>query len=201
MNDPQHIWQNQAGEHGNLSLIELREKLRRLHRRIRIQTGISAGIGLIVLDLFVRSLFTAKLLTDRIGWAIVIAGTLCVLLPLIYQNHKIMWGGSLSLNAGLTTCLSFYRNVLERQRRLGGWRFNALGTTLLLAGLAVLLIAPLRRYYQLLHEPTPPSLRPWIPFLILLILWVISFIVVRRRRRGWIRREFEVLEALEKETR
>jgi len=53
--------------------------------------------------------------------------------------------------------------------------------------------------YELLDTPGPPDLRPWIPFLLLLVFWGIGFIVLGRRGRRWLRRELETLDALEKE--
>jgi hypothetical protein len=212
VNDLRNVWQNQARENQNMSLIQLREKLQHLHQRIRLRTGISAGSGLLILAFFVRNFFRTESVIERVGWGLTILGTLCVLLPVIYQNHRIMWSGNLAFNAGMTTCLSFYRSILlsyshaiallDRQQRIIGPRLlTDGGTLLLLAGLGALLIRPVQRYYQLLQAPGPPSLRPWIPFLILLVIWGASFITLRRRQKAWLQREFESLEALEKENR
>ena len=60
-------------------------------------------------------------------------------------------------------------------------------------------ISPIRRTYQLLYESGSLNLTPWMPFIALLALWIVLAIVLTRRNRSWIRREFETLEALEKE--
>ena len=125
MNDVKNVWQNQARELQNVSLSQLREQLRHLHRKIRLQTALRSGIGLVVLDVFVRRFLSAKDLIERIGWGLPIVGTLCLVVPLIYENHKMMRSGNLSFNAGLTTCLNFYRHTLERQRIIGRrWLFG-----------------------------------------------------------------------------
>ena len=201
MNDVKNVWQNQARELQNVSLTQLREQLRHLHRKIRLQTAFRTGAGLIILDFFVRRFLGAKDLIERIGWGLPIVGSLCLVVPLIYENHKMRLSGNLSFNAGLTTCLNFYRNTLERQRILGRrWLFG-LGTMLLLGGLVALLVKPIQWTYQQLREPGPADFLPWIPFLIILVIWGISFVVLGRRRRAWLQREFETLESLEKENR
>jgi peptidoglycan/LPS O-acetylase OafA/YrhL len=91
--------------------------------------------------------------------------------------------------------------MLEGQRtlRLGGRRrFSEIGTIFLLVGLIVLLLPVIANYYEF-DKTGPPDLRPWIPFLLLLVLWGIGFIVLSRRGRRWLRRELETLAALEKE--
>jgi hypothetical protein len=199
MNDLKNMWQNQSRDLQYVSLNTLREQLRQMHRKIRLQTAFRSGVGLVVLDFLVRRFLSAKDLIERIGWGLPIVGSLCLVVPLIYENHKMRISGNLSFNAGLTTCLTFYRKTLERQRILGRrWLFR-LGTILLFAGIAVLLVRPLQWTYRHLHEPGSPNLLSWIPFLVILVLWVISFMVLRRRRRAWLQREFENLKALEKE--
>jgi hypothetical protein len=199
MNDLKNIWQNQSRELQNVSLNQLREQLRHMHRKMRLQTAFRSGVGLVILDFFVRRFISAKDLIERIGWGLPIVGSLCLVVPLIYENHKMRLSGNLSFNAGLTTCLTFYRKTLERQRILGRrWLFS-LGTILLFAGLVALLVRPIQWTYRHLQEPGSPNLLSWIPFLIILALWGISFMVLRRRRRAWLQREFENLEALEKE--
>ena len=201
MNDVKNVWQNQARELQNVSLNQLREQLRHLHRKIRLQTAFRTGAGLIILDFFVRRFLSARDLIERIGWGLPIVGSLCLVVPLIYENHKMMRSGNLSFTAGLTTCLNFYRQTLERQRIIGRrWLFG-LGTMLVLAGLVALLVKPIQWTYKHLQEPGPPNLLPWVPFLIILVLWCISYVVLLRRRRAWLQREFESLEALEKENR
>jgi hypothetical protein len=202
MNDPKNIWQNQEREHPNMSRIELRERLRRLHRSIRLKTAVTLGVCLIALGIFIRTFLRTEQLVGRFGWGLVIAGAIFLLLPLLSENHKLMWSGNLAANAGLTTCLNFYRNMLERQRRLRIGRRRRLvgiGTILLFVGLFVLLIPPFRVFYQSLHEPAGPNLKAWIPLLVILAIWVIAYIRIKKRDRTWLRREFETLEALEQE--
>ena len=107
MNDVKNVWQNQARELQNVSLSQLREQLRHLHRKIRLQTALKSGIGLIILDFFVRGFLSARDLIERIGWGLPIVGSLCLVVPLIYENHKMMRSGNLSFNSRIDDLFEF----------------------------------------------------------------------------------------------
>ena len=199
MKDPKTIWQNQGGERAVVPLGLLQNKLRQLHRKIVLQLAFATGIGLIALDLFVRGLLRAQYLMDRIGWAVTIAGMLYLLVPALYRQYRITRQGNLSINAGLTSSLQFYRSTIESCAHSG--IFNP-GTILMFLGLAVLSIRPVRRYYALFQQSGFPSLPPWLPIVVLLVVvWAIIAIIVNKKNRAWTQREFQVLETLEKENR
>jgi hypothetical protein len=199
MNDPKTIWQNQGNERVVVPLGLLRDKLRQLHRKIVLQLAFAAGVGLIALDLFVRGLVRAQYLMDRIGWSVAIAGMLYLLVPALYRHYRIIRQGNLSINAGLTSSLQFYRSTIESCARSG--IFNP-GTILMFLGLAGLSTRPARRYYELFQQSGFSSLPPWLPIVVLLlVMWAIIAIIVNKKNRVWTQREFQVLETLEKENR
>lgn len=199
MKDPKTIWQNQGSERAVVPLGLLRDRLRQLHRKITLQLAFATGIGLIALDLFVRGLLHAQYLMDQIGWSVAIAGMLYLLVPALYRQHRVIRQGNLSINAGLTSSLQFYRTAIESCARSS--IFNP-GTILMFLGLAVLSIQPVRRYYELFQQSGFPSLPPWLPIVVLLlVVWAIIVIIVNQKNRAWTQREFQVLETLEKENR
>ena len=63
------------------------------------------------------------------------------------------------------------------------------GTMILVSGVV---IASLRH---------PAPLKAILPFCLILAAWGISYIVIGRRQRLWIKRELETLDLLEKENR
>jgi len=201
MNDPRDLWQQQRDEQSAISVAELRGKLRTLHRSLRVKGVAAAVVGLIAVYLFAGGLLAAKQAPGRIGWGVVILGAVMVLVPSIYESYRMISRGTLATNAGVTTSLDFYRNILERQRSLLIGRRSLVwraGTGMVLIGLAVLIIPEIQRFYRLLQGPERPSLLVWMPFGVILTLWVAAAVVISRRQRSWLRREFESLEALEK---
>jgi hypothetical protein len=201
MNDPKDIWQKQSHEHSRISVAELQDKLRTLHRRLRVKGAATAIVGLIALYLFAGGLLDAKQASGRIGWGIIILGTVIVLVPSIYESYRMISRGTLASNPGLTTSLDFYRDMLERQRSLLIGRRSLVwraGTGMVLTGLAVLIIPEIRQFYRLLQAPERRSLLVWMPFGVILTLWVVAVVIISRRQRSWLRREFESLETLEK---
>src|SRR5262249_50085873 len=107
--------------------------------------------------------------------------------------------GNLSINAGLTTSVGFYREILEDKRRsrqgLPG-RLYSTGVLLVLAGLFVIVL-PVG--LSQLNEPGFSVIRAWIPFSLLLVVGGAFFLTLRRRDRRWLRREMDTLASLEKE--
>lgn len=198
MSDPKTLWQNQGSGRAVVPLGLLRNKLRQLHRKMVLQLAFATGVGLIALDLFVRGLLRAQYVMDRIGWSVAIAGMLYLLAPDLYRQYRIIRQGNLSINAGLTSSLQFCRSTIESCAR--SRIFNP-GTILMFLGLAVVSIRPVRRYYELFQQSGFPSLPPWLPVVVLLVVWAIIAIIVNRKNRAWTQREFQVLETLEEENR
>ena len=158
MNDPRDLWQQRLDEQSAISVAELRDKLRTLHRSLRVKGVAAAVVGLIAVYLFAGSLLDAKQAPGRIGWGIVILGAVIVLVPSIYESYRMISRGTLASNAGLTMSLDFYRDILERQRSLLIGRRSLVwraGTGMVLIGLAVLIIPEIQRFYRLLQGTEP----------------------------------------------
>jgi len=112
----------------------------------------------------------------------------------VYESVQTMRAERTYGDAGISNCLRFYRRTLERKRR--HVRHMPVGAMLLVAG-AVMDVLPAVAL-ALQH----PDGNLWIrqaPFWIILGLWGLLYFIMKRRLRMEFRREFELLETLEKE--
>jgi type VI protein secretion system component VasK len=112
----------------------------------------------------------------------------------VYESVQTMRGERIYGDAGISNCLRFYRWALERKRQ--HVRHMAFALVLLVAG-AIMVVLPAVAL-ALQH----PDGNIWIrlaPFSIILGLWGVSYFIMRRRIRLKFRREFQLLETLERE--
>jgi hypothetical protein len=166
-----------------MSLDEIQNKVRKFRRRSRI----NFLIGIVAVIVFGRAFIQTPALPWRIGFGLVILGTLHMMVILTRT-----WSGSLARDAALATGVQFYRTRLNRYGEFPRrWRIGALlffGGTLILVG--EVMIESVRH---------PPPLKNILPFCLLIAAWGVLFIVQRRRQRRWIKRELETLDLLERE--
>lgn len=125
---------------------------------------------------------------QRVGLGLLIAWAVYV--PLL--AHKRTWPRALPADAGLTTCLAYYKGELERLRDhvRNVWKWGVLP---MLPGLS-LFVGPL--VIKAIRNPGP-----WInavPFCVLLIIWVVVVVWQRRRKLHDYQREIDVLDAIQK---
>ena len=199
MSDPKQLWQSQNGESMSMTIEELREKLRTLQSKTRWRMIMNGIIGLTCLAVFINVFIKAPVPNGRWGWGLVILGTLCIMVPTVSLAFRRDLPQTFETDAALTTSLNFYRRILDRQRSLrlpGKW--NALGLFFLFAGLFVMVAPVALSQFQ---RPGPSGLRNWIPFFLILVAWGISYILIGRRTRQSLRREYEALDALERKER
>ena len=182
-NDPKQAWQSQETEHATMSLHAIQKKVRKLQLRNRL----SVLGGLVALFLFGRAFMQFQTLLGRIAWGLIILGTIHMMV-VIFR----VWSGTLAEDSALTTSIQFYRTRLNRWREFG--RRSGIGLASVLGGTLILVggvaIESLRH---------PPSLTAILPFCLLLAAWGVSYIIIGRRQRRWIKHELETLEVLEKE--
>ena len=106
-------------------------------------------------------------------------------------HRKIVLQLAFATGVGLIALDLFVRGLLRAQYLM-----------LMFLGLAVLSVRPVRQYYELFQRSGFPSLPPWLPIVVLLVVvWAIIAIIVNKKNRAWTQREFQVLESLEKENR
>jgi hypothetical protein len=151
MDDPRSLWQNQEVEEMKFSAEELRAAAAKFQGRIRRRNVREYLAALAVIAIFGRLLWETSDTIERIGFALVIAGSI------YYIWHLWKWGSAKfpPSEMGHADCVRFYRGELERQRDLvrSVWKW-AIGP--IIPGLAVGLIygiattAPNRRWYPIL---------------------------------------------------
>lgn len=187
-NDPRIIWQNQPTERSIMTLEEIREKTRQLHAKTRreLLRGMAAplvvigvaGLGIAWFDgLAVRAAFGFA-----IAWSV--AGQ--------YFVNRGMWSAAQPGDAVLSTGLESYRREVERRRSLSGhFLLWSLGPVVLAltAFIMPLLSLGIRR----------GMLLNMIPFLSLMVIWVVSTFVIRMRDQRELQREIDELNDIERE--
>src|ERR1035437_9119581 len=120
-NDIRNVWQNQPLENTPMPLEEIRQKARQFEKQIN-RRNLREYIGAVfVVAAFTFYIFKFPSLTIRAGSALIIAGTLCI----VVHIYKRASPGTLSVARALTASLEFPRRELVRQRDLlrSVWRW------------------------------------------------------------------------------
>lgn len=191
-NDPKRIWQDQPTERIKMSLDEIRRRAHRLYAKARMAAIAWIGIGMFLSAAFGRSSAQAREMLPRIGWGVLSLWGLYG----AWQAYQWIWPGRLAGDATLATSLDFYRKELERQRDYGRQIWRRSGVAVAFLGLA-LVVAP--GMIQVVE--TPRLLPNAAPFLVLLAVWLVSFLVLRARKQQDLQREIDELKAMERENR
>ena len=197
VNDPRDIWQGQSQEQTNMSLHEFREKLRRLQSKSRRDSLKSLVIGLAVLGVFVAILVRTEAPLERFALGLFALGTLAAVFPHFIALWKGARRGNPAPDMAMTTGIEFYRRLLEPQRTYE----TGAAVCLLLIFFGLMLILLPAVSHQIENPSSRVSIRNILPFSIILIIWGVSFVVLRRRHQRWRRRELDQLSTLEKENR
>jgi hypothetical protein len=113
----------------------------------------------------------------------------------VYFSNRGMWSAAMPGDLGLKTGLEACRLEIARQRDLARrvlvWSFAPLMLTVATFVLALALIPPRGRGIF------PNGL----PFLIVLVVWIVSFFVLRSREQRKLKREIDELKDIEMENR
>lgn len=184
--DPRTTWQNQTTETTKMSLILIRQKARELRSRRRRQMLGTIVVPLVASFFYAFSIKQFPHLQPMLHCLFVLT-MVWSLLGVYFQNRKKS-PGDLPANAGLNTGLEFCRQQIERQlsnfRHLLLW---SLGPILLSIGTFVLALA------------ANTSLFPKVvPFIILVVVWVVAFLSIGVQQRRGLEREFAELTELAK---
>jgi hypothetical protein len=189
--DPRKTWQNQPTEPSGMTLEKIKQKARELHTETRRQLwGTLAGppavavcyaFGIIqfpALRQVLHPLFAFALAWSLVG---------------LYFLNRGMWSAVMPGDAGFNTGLEFCRREIERRRyllrRVLLWSF---GPVLLAIGTFILALAMIASRGRGLF---PKAL----PFLTLVIVWIVGYFVVRLREHHQLQRELDELNEIERE--
>jgi Flp pilus assembly protein TadB len=189
--DPRTIWQNQPTEPSIMTLEKIRQKTKELHAKTRRALLRGMTVPLLVAGIsgwVIAQLHGGPVLRAVFAFAIVwsLAGQ--------YFLNRGMWSATLPGDAASSTGLESYRREVERRRYLSG-RFLlwSLGPVVLaIATLIVPLLSLGIRKGMLLNM---------IPFLALVIIWIVSVFVIRMRDQRELQREIDELKDIERANR
>jgi len=178
-----------------MTVQEIREKVGKLRTKARREMVFNLAVSSICTLFFIRVFVLYVHSTyERISWGLVIAGAFCMLSYVVYESVQMMRDERLYEDAGISSCLKFYRRTLERKRQQV--RRMPVAAVLIVAGVIMDVLTAVALVLQ--H----PDGNIWIkvaPFWIILGLWGLSYFIMRRRLRLKFRQEFQLLETLEKE--
>jgi hypothetical protein len=189
--DPKSIWLNQPTETPTMTLKLIQQRSRDLSAKTRRKLlGTLAGP-------FAAGLFYAFGMTEFVPLRQILqplfALALVWSLAGLYFLNRGMWSGLMPGDAGLRTGLEFCRREIERQRDLVRrallWSF---GPVLLAIGTLILALAMVGTRDRGIF---PNGL----PFLILIVIWIIGYFIIRLREQRKLQCEIDELNDIEKE--
>ncbi len=200
MNDPQNVWQNQPTEAFKMSADQLRLKAQKRQKGVRSQVLRDAITGLVLFVFFGWNLIKVQhvwwgmghplsLWSTRMGLGLLSLWGLA--LPFLLYNW--VWPARLAPDAPLGSTLQWYRSQLEKGRDFDRRVWLLLAPCFL--GIALVLVPAL---ISSLGNPREFMLNS-LPFLVLLAIWLPTFLYLRKRRRGRRQQEIEQLRAFERE--
>ena len=193
MKDPQELWQNQSTEPLRMSPSNLRHKALDRQKKARFGARSTIIISIVLCVVFALSFVRAHTPLARMGWGLL---SLCMIYA-AYHAYQWMWPRNLPEDAPIHTCLEFYRRELERERDYNRrwWRSGL--PFLLLLGMVMAAVGTGARNAPLRH----PLLNA-IPFFVVLAIWVVAFLLLRKKHGAQnLRQEIEELRAFEAENR
>lgn len=192
-NGPKNIWLNQPTEKPTVTLKLIQQRSRDLRAKTRnkllrtlagpLAVGLFYAFGIrefAPLRQVVQALFAFAL-----AWSV--AG--------LYFLNRGMWTTVMPGDAGPSTGLEFCRREIERQRdllrRVLLWSF---GPVLLTIGTFILALA-------MVGAKDRGIFPNGLPFLALIVVWVVAYFIIRFREQGELHREIDELNDIEKENR
>src|SRR6185437_3174643 len=196
-NDPRSIWQNQPTEPSVMTLEKIRQKVRELHAKTRRELLLRRiGIPLIVVAISGFGITQGHDTALRMVFVLAIAWSLAGQ----YFLGRGMRSATLPGDAALSTGLEFYRREIERRRylfrRMMGWSFGPV--VLAIAALIALIVS-----FGIGNRgmPLKKTLFSMIPFLAMVVVWIVGVFVIRMRDQRELQREIDELNEIERENR
>jgi hypothetical protein len=190
-NDPRKIWQDQPTESSVMTLEKIRQKMQRLHTKTRRQIYGSLAGPLVAAFFYGFAMKQLPRLSQMLQMVFVLA--LAWSLAGLYFLNRGMRPAVMPADAGFSTGLEFCRREIERRRyflrRVLLWSF---GPVMLAIGTFILALAMIVRA----DRGVFPN---GVPFLTLVVVWVVGYFVVRLREQRELRREIDELNEIERE--
>jgi hypothetical protein len=195
-NDLRTIWQNQPTEPSIMTLETIRQKTQELHAKTRRQLMRTLIVPLTVLAVSGYGIAKADGAVLRTVFAFAMAWSLAGQ----YFLNRGMWSEALPGDAAFSTGLESYRREVERRRSLfGRFLLWLLGPVVFGIGSFIVLIVSLGMKDR--GMPAEGALLNMVPFLALVVIWIVSVFVVRMRDRRELQREIDQLKDVERANR
>ena len=191
--DLKDIWRNQPLEADTMTLKLIQSKARELHAKTRRQLRGTLGAPLAVAFCFAlgTKLFPSLHPVMQLLFA---AASVWSLLG-VYFLTRGMWSTEMPGDAGLSTSLEFCRQELARRDRLlrGALLWSFAPIALAIGALIVALAMAGTKEHGILPNG--------LPFLILVAVWIITYLVIRLRERHGLQHEIELLNEIDRDRR
>ena len=187
------IWLNQPTEKTTVisKLIEQRSRKLRAKTRRKLIGTVAAPLGAGIFYAISMKAFPALRQVLQPSFAFAVAWGLAG----VYFLNRGMWSAAMPGDLGLNTGLKVCRLEIERQRDLERrslvWSF---GPVMLATATFVLALA-------LVSTKERGIFPNGLPFLIVLVIWIVSFFVIRLRQQREFQREIDELKDIEMENR
>jgi hypothetical protein len=186
--DMRDLWQRQEKELPNVSLQLIRLNARKLDSGARRKVALFYAVAFILAAGFTSALRPHEVVRD-VGLGLLVAWAVYV--PLL--AHKRIWPRELPAEAGMRTCLEFYMGELERQRDFARNIWNRIILPVI-PGIGLFMGPPVIKAIRLEA--------PWanvLPFGGVLVIWLVAFVLQRRRTLGEYQREMDLLSTIQEE--
>jgi len=196
-NDPRNTWKNQKRETPIMTVHEIHEKVEGLRSRTRRTMIFNLVTALVITSIFIR-VFVLYVhgAYGRISWSLVLVGAFYMLGYIVYESLRALRTERVKTEPGVSNCLRYYRRTLEQKRH--HTRHMMLVAVPLLAGGIMTFVPALA---MSMRYPEGNALVRLLPFCLILSSWLVLAVIMQRRIRREFKREFDTIEALEKEYR
>jgi hypothetical protein len=185
------IWLNQPTEKPTVisKLIEQRTRQLRAKTRWKLIGTVAGPLGAGFFYAYSMKAFPALRQVLQPSFALAVAWSLAGL----YFLNRGMWPaatpGNVGLNTGLEVCRLEIKRQLDLVRRSLVWSF---GPVMLAVATFILALAMIS---------TRTIIPSALPFLIVLVVWIVAFFVIRLRQQRELQREIDELKDIEMENR
>jgi len=193
--DPQNIWRSQKNEATVISRAELQNKILKIQAKRRTEVRFNFIVTLVITAIFITvSIRYVHEIYPLVGWLMVIGAMLYILGFILFDSMRDRRAERFDSNVGMYRSLQFYRRLLEQKRHRA--RHMAIAAIPLVIG-GVLNTVP--AILLTIQYPVGDVWIRLIPFFATLGGWLLLFGLVRRRFHREMRRELEMIEAMERE--
>ncbi len=175
---------------------QIRQKIKQMHAKTRQALLGGAAVALVVIGIAAYGILRSDSLAIRTVCAFLIAWSLVGQ----YFLNRDMWSGMQPAETVPDTGLGSYRSEVERRRHFADhnllWSF---GPVVAAIGTFIVLVLKLGNRNQ--AAPVKETILNSIPFLVLVVVWIVAYFVIRMRDRRELQQEIDQLHEIERTNR